>query len=482
MKFIKKLIISNFQSHKYSELDFSQDLNVIVGPSDSGKTAIIRALKWVLYNEPSGDFFLREGENEVSVSVIFSDNTSLKRYRTRSKNGYQLINSDGVESIFEGIGTSVPQEIIDKTGIAKMLLDGDYSNAINLGEQLEGPFLLSEKNSTRANAIGRLVGVDLIDDALREVLKDLRNLNLSKNAKEEAVIELEANIKEYDYIDELKVRRNNLMNLLKSLKICESKKNLLEDKKIQYEKIVDELSKTNEIISKFIQVEEVSNLYISLKDNIATYKNYNSLKLKTTSIKSAKEGNTLILSNLINLESIDDKVPKLDSMHKTYKGLNTFNKNLKSIGEYKRKLEIDIQSSKYLDLADISLKDTNKKINDYISLSNNRKELLLRQESLKKGNTYINNLIPFLEKEDSLFLCKEKVRLLTRLIEKSNKLQSINKAKIDAILTLDNSNLALNTHLDEYSNMLNEVGICPYCLSEIDEKAIKHVIEHHIGG
>ena len=30
MKFIKKLIINNFQSHKYSELDFGQDLNVII--------------------------------------------------------------------------------------------------------------------------------------------------------------------------------------------------------------------------------------------------------------------------------------------------------------------------------------------------------------------------------------------------------------------------------------------------------------------
>ncbi|NMA49739.1 MAG: AAA family ATPase, partial [Tissierellia bacterium] len=171
MKHIKKLIIQNFQSHKYSELEFGQDLNVIVGPSDSGKTSIIRALKWVLYNEPSGDFFIREGESEVSVTIELSNNTILKRYRTKSKNGYQLITSDGIETVFEGIGTSVPQEIIDITGISKMLLDGDHSNAINLGEQLEGPFLLSEKTSTRANAIGRLVGVDIIDEALREVLR-----------------------------------------------------------------------------------------------------------------------------------------------------------------------------------------------------------------------------------------------------------------------------------------------------------------------
>jgi ABC-type transporter Mla maintaining outer membrane lipid asymmetry ATPase subunit MlaF len=51
---IKKLIIENFQSHKYTEVDFSEGFNIIFGPSDYGKSAIIRALRWVLYNEPGG--------------------------------------------------------------------------------------------------------------------------------------------------------------------------------------------------------------------------------------------------------------------------------------------------------------------------------------------------------------------------------------------------------------------------------------------
>lgn len=59
---IKKVIIENFQSHKYSVIDFNEGLNAIVGPTDSGKTAVFRSLKWVLYNEPQGDYFIREGE------------------------------------------------------------------------------------------------------------------------------------------------------------------------------------------------------------------------------------------------------------------------------------------------------------------------------------------------------------------------------------------------------------------------------------
>lgn len=109
MKYISKIIIENFQSHSLSVFTLKQGLNVIVGPSDSGKSAVIRALKWVLYNEPAGDFFIREGEKECSVTVEFNDGTTLKRYRSRSKNGYVLINPDDEEMRFEGIGSGVPK-------------------------------------------------------------------------------------------------------------------------------------------------------------------------------------------------------------------------------------------------------------------------------------------------------------------------------------------------------------------------------------
>ncbi|MCG4585937.1 AAA family ATPase, partial [Anaerosalibacter bizertensis] len=86
MKYIKKVVLENFQSHKYTELEFDEHLNVIVGPSDQGKSAIIRGIKWALFNEPSGNFFIREGANDCSVTVIFNDNTKIKRYKSKSKN------------------------------------------------------------------------------------------------------------------------------------------------------------------------------------------------------------------------------------------------------------------------------------------------------------------------------------------------------------------------------------------------------------
>ena len=108
MRYIQKLVLENFQSHKHSEIEFDPYLNVIVGPSDQGKSAIIRALKWVLFNEPAGDFFIRKGESKCSVTVIFNDGTKLIRFRSKAKNTYHVYDKSGKPMVFEGFGTSVP--------------------------------------------------------------------------------------------------------------------------------------------------------------------------------------------------------------------------------------------------------------------------------------------------------------------------------------------------------------------------------------
>ncbi len=482
MKYIKKLIIQNFQSHKYSELDFGQDLNVIVGPSDSGKTSIIRALKWVLYNEPSGDFFIREGESEVSVTIKLSDNTLLKRYRTRSKNGYQLITADGIETIFEGIGTSVPQEIIDITGISKMLLDGDHSNAINLGEQLEGPFLLSEKTSTRANAIGRLVGVDIIDEALREVLKDIRNLNLNKSSKEESIEELNNNIKEYDYIDGLKFRYNNLKFLLSKIKEYEQKKIKLEDIKCRYKKLEFDLHENKNILLKLKNIEQIDNISLETKFKIDNYSKYNHIKLKIVNIKKSKNDNNLILSKLVYLNNIDNNLPKLTKMCQTYKLLDSFRMEIELINKSSKILKKDINSCKFLDIVENSIKDSSIILNRYNKLLVKNKELLDTQAGLKKGKSYLENLLPFLKEEETIILCNEKVKSLGHLNEKYKRLKIARDLNSEIKISLVKNNNNLKHYLKEYSIILNKVGICPYCLSEIDDKAIKHIIDYHIGG
>lgn len=51
---IQEVTIEGYQSHTNSTFRLSPGLTVITGPSDAGKTAIIRALRWFAFNEPTG--------------------------------------------------------------------------------------------------------------------------------------------------------------------------------------------------------------------------------------------------------------------------------------------------------------------------------------------------------------------------------------------------------------------------------------------
>ena len=77
---IKSLSIKNYQSHKDSYLEFSEGVNCILGGSDNGKTAIIRAINWIMTNRPLGESFRSNwgGKTEVELftddaSILFTD-------------------------------------------------------------------------------------------------------------------------------------------------------------------------------------------------------------------------------------------------------------------------------------------------------------------------------------------------------------------------------------------------------------------------
>lgn len=70
---IQEVTIEGYQSHTNSTFRLSPGLTVITGPSDAGKTAIIRALRWFAFNEPTGEAFLHTIRNpDGSVTLLIN--------------------------------------------------------------------------------------------------------------------------------------------------------------------------------------------------------------------------------------------------------------------------------------------------------------------------------------------------------------------------------------------------------------------------
>lgn len=482
MKFIKRVILENFQSHKYSVIDFNEGLNVIVGPSDSGKSAIIRGIKWALYNEPSGDYFIREGATECSVTVEFNDNVILKRYRSKYKNAYILTDRDGNEIKFEGFGSGVPEEIIETVGIKKINLDSDSSNAINLGEQLEGAFLLSEKTSVRASAIGRLVGVNIIDDALKDVLRDNRNLNINKKNTEDNIQKIEAEIKKFDYLDELKIKFTRLENLKIKLIELENKVEILNKLNkilgdIQLEKDIQSL-----ILKKLEQIDNLNEIINSVDNKIYIYKSLNNFNNNLKNIANRIEDCNYIIVNLKDIDVIKDKISKLEILCNDEEKYRSINDNYIKLLTEKDALVNTIEKLDNLEDIESKLISMNYKYNRLKDLNSVKVRYDDITKSINIGNEYLTRFNDIDKCEKDLNLLDKKSNLLNNYINIYNKLlisyNEINKE----LNILKDINTSIDTSLTKYQELLKKIEICPFCLSDIDDDKIEHIINHYIGG
>ena len=77
-----KVTVENFQSIKRAEIDVD-GFTVITGPNNSGKTALMRAIRGAFQNAP-GSAFIRHGEKECRVEVDLGDTSFTHGRRARS--------------------------------------------------------------------------------------------------------------------------------------------------------------------------------------------------------------------------------------------------------------------------------------------------------------------------------------------------------------------------------------------------------------
>lgn len=158
---IKSIHLENFQSHVDTMFTFSKGVNSIIGASDAGKTACIRALKWVATNRPVGDSFINHSSDFVRVTVE-TDCHTIIRERTSKTNTYELNGTS-----FQAVGTDVPQDVIDVLNL----------NNLNIQYQMDSPFLLTESPGEVARTINKVIKLDDIDSTLHNIGVHRRSVN-----------------------------------------------------------------------------------------------------------------------------------------------------------------------------------------------------------------------------------------------------------------------------------------------------------------
>jgi len=227
---IKKLTIENFQSHTKTTITPAPDgqLTVITGPSDAGKTVVLRALRWLFFNEPQGSDFIRVGASFARVTVELESGHTVIRERTKATNRYKIISpGDPEPHVFEGFGSSVPLEVQELTGVRPVKI-GDLELNLNLAEQLDGPFLgRSISAGARAKVLGKLGGTEEIDFAAKQLGTDLYRRNQDEKRLTGELATLEEKIREFDWLPGMAAKIEQLEKLIEKIKTAQAKQNRL---------------------------------------------------------------------------------------------------------------------------------------------------------------------------------------------------------------------------------------------------------------
>jgi chromosome segregation ATPase len=172
MRYIKRIILKNFQSYKDQEIILKPGLNLILGSSDSGKSAIMRAISFVFYNNPRSKTLIHTGEVETSVIIEFDDGVAVTRI-LGERNAYEYKLPDGTHKYLDRIDKSVPDEI--KTLLGNPPED-DFNGFISYADQFSKMFLVDLSPTDLPRSLSNLAGIEILEETAKELMSSYKQI------------------------------------------------------------------------------------------------------------------------------------------------------------------------------------------------------------------------------------------------------------------------------------------------------------------
>jgi hypothetical protein len=178
--------LEDFQAHQNRLIEFSPTITTIRGRTDAGKSAILRALRWVCQNNMAGDDFVREGTKRATVSLRVAHDKKVSEI-VRSKNLGGASNTyslDGED--YKAFGQGIPSDIAALLSL----------NDINFQSQHDSPFWFAETAGEVSRRLNAVIDLSVIDTTLFNVAAEVRLCQDRKALCEERLTEAQKQLEE----------------------------------------------------------------------------------------------------------------------------------------------------------------------------------------------------------------------------------------------------------------------------------------------
>lgn len=328
---IKSLEIKNVQSHKNSRLEFSPGINALVGTSNNGKSAVLRALMWAITNRPLGTEILlsnwaydSKGKQSEEMSVtVEKENSVLIRRKTKTENEY-VLNGEKMEAI----KTDVPESVKNFFALTET----------NIQKQQDAPFLLSQSSGKIAEYFNRIVRLDIIDRVLTNAESTRRKTKAQLETSEKEEKKLEAELEKYDWLDSVErlIERYKVIN--EKCEMLSESRGRLNESVEKFEEInkrrFPDFTKQKKIISEIENIDSDNKDLIfeieSLDESISEFKSLS----KKSGFDFTKEKKAIEYIENMNfdrseIEKLEEDIEKMELADNTIKGCSENIKELK---------------------------------------------------------------------------------------------------------------------------------------------------------
>jgi exonuclease SbcC len=185
---ILSLSLTGFMAHADTTLEFAPGFNVLCGPNNTGKSAVVEALR-CLANNPSPRHVIRHGASEARVEALFEGGWRVAWVRRKSHALYEVFAPGGQEpEVFAKLGKSgVPAEVAAIIRLGPVCFEKGEPVDVHLGDQRHPIFLLDQPGSVLADFLAsstESAHLMAMQDLLRE--KAGRAKREAKRLEEEA--------------------------------------------------------------------------------------------------------------------------------------------------------------------------------------------------------------------------------------------------------------------------------------------------------
>lgn len=494
--YITTLELVNFCSHERTTFNFSEGLNVFVGPTASGKTTCFRAFKWIYNDDGNSKRFIKKGENFCEATITTSHGYTITRFinpkgkKTKDgkniKNGYEIIHPNGDVETTNTKGVERVREILSYKKLNLETKEVD----LNFLEQGDSWFFIGNNYTTtdRAKMIGAIHKTHFVDLAIKDLEADNKRLNQRRDDKEEEVNKIQEKIDAFSYLADMKSNLELIHEKKERLIQLTEKKKKVEEILKKRDILELEMAKCDEIIENInlIKLQEARNKINSLRNKIQILEKSSSILKKQEILESniSKEDNIISSISLENIRLSKDKISKAKNNLEKYSSI----KNILT-KEYQLRLNIEEcdKTISKINLNNINLAKT--KLNTLkikIDTLNKTQQILTKRDEILSEEKRMDfelekiNIKNLNKSKDMVIKLKDKIILREKLKQILIKRNTIEKdvAKINEEIEMSNEVLAKN--ISVYQELLTLNGKCPICNSKIDKIIAKQIAENKL--